>query len=99
MSRTYRKRRVRQQGTRRHRQKVAAAVLAGCLGCTGSVAFGAYQYLKGDDPWPSIKTIKPERIGENSVVYAADGTRMGIIESDQNRTIVTFDKMGAWAPK
>lgn len=99
MSRTYRKRRQRQQMTRRHRRRIAGAVLGGIFACATLAGYGVYQYLKGDEAWPTIQTIKPERVGENSVVYAADGTRMGVIESDQNRTIITYDKMGKWAPK
>lgn len=64
------------------------------------VAWGAYDYLKGDDPaWPTIENLAPQRIGQNSIVYDRTGNRMGYIKSDQNRKILPFEEMGEWAPK
>ena len=35
---------------------------------------------------PDIDTLQPVRRGENSVIYAADGSRLGYIQSDEART-------------
>jgi penicillin-binding protein 1A len=40
---------------------------------------------------PSIDELRPVEVGENSVVYAADGSRLGFIQSDEARTPVKSD--------
>ncbi len=63
-------------------------------------AWGTYDYLKGDDEtWPTIDTLAPQSIGQNSVVYDSKGNRLGVIKSDQNRKILPFEEMGEWAPR
>jgi penicillin-binding protein 1A len=42
---------------------------------------------------PDIKDLKPTDKGENSVVYAADGSRLGYVQSDTNRTPITWADM------
>jgi penicillin-binding protein 1A len=48
------------------------------------------------DVWntaPSIDSLKPIDRGETSVVYAADGSRLGYIQSDSIRTPVLMDEI------
>lgn len=99
MSKTLRHRRIRLRARRARRARLVTALVIGGIAATVGCSWALYDYLKDGQDWPSIKTLKPERIGENSIVYAADGSRMGIIQSDQNRTIVSFRDMGKWAPK
>src|SRR3954451_5319539 len=40
---------------------------------------------------PHIKDLKPRDKGQNSVVYAADGSRLGYVASDTNRTPITWE--------
>src|SRR4051794_26420949 len=42
---------------------------------------------------PDIKDLKPTDKGQNSVVYAADGSRLGYVASDTNRTPITWEDM------
>jgi penicillin-binding protein 1A len=42
---------------------------------------------------PPIEELRPIDQGENSIVYAADGSRLGYIQSDEARTPVTLDKI------
>src|SRR3954468_8042245 len=42
---------------------------------------------------PDIKDLKPSDKGQNSVVYAADGSRLGYVASDTNRTPITWEDM------
>lgn len=100
MSRTIRQRRMRERrAARRRAQLILLAILAGVLLLAG-VAWGTYDYLKGDDPeWPTIDTLAPQSIGQNSEVYDRNGTRMGYIKSDQNRKILPYEEMGEWAPR
>jgi penicillin-binding protein 1A len=99
MSRTLRQRRERQRRAhaRRNTTLLGLAVL-GLLVLAG-VAFGGFHYLKGDQPWPTTKTLKPGRIGQNSIVLDGTGQRMGVIQSDQNRTVIkSWGHLGKWAP-
>ncbi len=100
MSRTIRQRRLRERrAARRRAQLTLLAILLGVLALAGS-AWGTYDYLKGDDEkWPTIKTLAPQSIGQNSEVYDRQGNRMGYIKSDQNRRILPYEDMGEWAPR
>ncbi|MCW2928174.1 MAG: glycosyl transferase [Thermoleophilia bacterium] len=100
MSRTIRQRKLRQRrNARRRAQLTFFAVIALLLTVAGG-AWGTYDYLKGaDESWPTIENMRPQRIGENSIVYSRDGKPMGYIKSDQNRKNLPFTKMGEWAPR
>ncbi|MBC7462238.1 MAG: PBP1A family penicillin-binding protein [Thermoleophilia bacterium] len=100
MSRALRQRRLRQRRTTlRRTQLLIAAVVFIVLGTAGG-AWAAYDYLKGGDAkWPSIETLQPQRIGQNSEIFSADGTSMGFIKSDQHRTNLKYPQMGEWTPK
>ncbi|HEX2087089.1 MAG TPA: transglycosylase domain-containing protein [Solirubrobacteraceae bacterium] len=55
---------------------VIGLTIAGLVGYVANIAAGA----------PSIDRLKPINPGETSIVYAADGSRLGYIESDVIRT-------------
>src|SRR3954469_18286680 len=42
---------------------------------------------------PDIRDLKPTDKGTNSVVYAADGSRLGYVQSDTNRTPIKWNDM------
>jgi penicillin-binding protein 1A len=100
MSRALRQRRLRQRrSTTRRTQLLIGAVVFFLLASAGG-AYATFDYLKGDDAkWPSIDTLQPQRIGQNSEVFSADGKSMGLIQSDQHRDNKTFAEMGTWTPK
>jgi len=100
MSKTIRQRRERlRRASRRRARLFLLAALASTCALAGTL-YGVYDYLKGDDAeWPSIKNLQPQRIGQNSLVLSADGKRMGFIQSDQNRTILPYPRMGQWVPR
>ena len=58
---------------------VLTAAILGGIGAVG------YVYSIASDA-PSLSDLKPMPKGESSVVYAADGTKLGTIESDVQRT-------------
>src|SRR3954462_8324142 len=62
---------------------VLATLAIGVLGVVGWVASVA-------NSAPSIEELKPVNPGSSSVVYAADGTRLGFIQSDILRTQVRY---------
>ena len=51
------------------------------------MGFGMYVISVAADA-PDIDTLEPVRAGENSIIYAADGSRLGYIQSDEARTTV-----------
>ncbi len=42
---------------------------------------------------PSLASCKPIEKGGNSTIYAADGSKLGIVESDEARTPVSIDRV------
>ncbi|HEY5161275.1 MAG TPA: transglycosylase domain-containing protein, partial [Gaiellaceae bacterium] len=47
----------------------------------------------------SLSSLKPAAIGENSFVYAADGSLLGSIQTAQNRQVVGWGDISPWMPK
>ncbi len=43
--------------------------------------------------------LRPVAVGQNSVVYAADGSELGVIPAEHNRTPVSWGQMSSWIPK
>jgi penicillin-binding protein 1A len=46
-----------------------------------------------------LSSLKPVGIGQNSFVYAADGSLLGAIPADRNRTPVSLRQISPWVPK
>jgi len=47
----------------------------------------------------NLNTLRPIEIGQNSFVYASDGSLLGSIPADHNRVPVTLAQMSPWLPK
>ncbi|HEY7207912.1 MAG TPA: transglycosylase domain-containing protein [Gaiellaceae bacterium] len=56
-------------------------------GIGGTAAFGASC---------DLRSLRPVAIGQNSFVYAADGTLLGSIPAERNRTPVTRSQISPW---
>jgi len=93
------RRRRRRERTRRQRRKRAlllallvgvpvAVIAAAAIG--GTVALGARC---------DLKTLTPVAVGQNSFVYASDGSELGVIPAERNRTPVSRRQMSPWVPK
>jgi penicillin-binding protein 1A len=65
---------------------LVATCLLGVLGVVGWIVAVA-------ESAPNIDSLKPQDEGANSVVYAADGSRLGFIQSDVLRAPVAGSKM------
>jgi len=65
---------------------VFAAIAIGMLSVVGYIVATAAQA-------PNLDELKPLDKGSNSVVYAADGSRLGYVQSDELRTPVAWRKM------
>jgi penicillin-binding protein 1A len=89
----------RRRRNRRHRDKVQSrrfvivtivALVLTTFGVLAAAAFtGAQAFLNSC----SLASLKPVSIGENSFVYAADGSLLGSIPAEQNRQPVALDQM------
>lgn len=47
----------------------------------------------------NLSSLKSVAIGENSFVYAADGSLLGSIQTAQNRQVVDWNEISPWMPK
>ncbi len=89
---TRRQRRVRRhQGSPRKKLVVAAAVIGGLLLSAGAAAGGWVLSIASDAP--DVSELKPINKGLNSVVFAGDGSRLGLIDSDEIRTPISIGAM------
>ncbi|HKI92442.1 MAG TPA: transglycosylase domain-containing protein, partial [Gaiellaceae bacterium] len=88
-----RRARARRRGGRRIALFGIAAgvlVLLTVVGVGGTVAFGSSCHLNA---------LRPVAVGENSFVYAWDGTLLGAIPAEKNRTPVTAAQISPWMGK
>jgi penicillin-binding protein 1A len=86
--------RRRHRRTRRHK---SSKILLGLGVVTAILAIGVLSFglwvLNVAATTPSINSLKAEDKGENSVVLAADGTRLGYINSDVVRTPIPLARV------
>src|SRR5206468_10676776 len=95
-NRRRRKRRGRSRRQGRRRLVLLAALVgtpvtliaAGAIG--GTVALGARC---------DLRSLTPVSVGQNSFVYAADGSELGVIPAERNRTPVLRRQMSGWVPR
>ncbi|HEY6961161.1 MAG TPA: transglycosylase domain-containing protein [Gaiellaceae bacterium] len=72
----------------------AIAVILGAIALTLGLGAGA-ALTAGCD----LNTLRPVEIGQNSFVYARDGSLLGSIPAERNREPVTLRNMSSWLPK
>src|SRR5919112_629111 len=90
---TYRQRKARRRGRGARRNPALLVVLVPLL-VVGAVALSAVGYGIGTAAdRPPLSELKPRDKGATSVVYAADGSRLGYVRSDEVRTPVPWSDM------
>jgi penicillin-binding protein 1A len=81
---------------RRRAGVIAATVLAVIAAVVATLAVGAGTALTaGCD----LGSLRPVEIGQNSFVYARDGSLLGSIPAERNREPVTLTSMSRWLPR
>jgi penicillin-binding protein 1A len=93
----YRRRRRRKRTKARH-QRFARVVLF-CV--VGGLLFLVITGFTGAAVWMSscnLSSLRPVEVGQNSFVYAADGSLLGSIPAEKNREPVSLAQMSRWAP-
>jgi penicillin-binding protein 1A len=94
-----RRRRLRTRGRRHGRRNAVAVVLVVAFGIplilvlTGLGATAAFKSSC------SLSSLQPVTIGENSFVYAADGSLLGSIPAEHNRQPVPLKQISPWMAK
>ena len=94
---------ARRRRKRRHervRKRRRAALLLGLGGAILivllTVGFGAGAALASSC---NLNSLRPVEIGQNSFVYAADGSLLGSIPAEKNRQPIALSQMSPWLPK
>src|SRR6187401_911295 len=64
-------------------------VAAGIAGATAVMTFA---------PRCDLSSLHPTKIGQNTFVYAADGSLLGSIPAERNRQVVPLARMARWLP-
>jgi len=94
------RRRRRNRQRRKNRRKRTARILVGALLVTVLVL--VVSGFTGAAVWMNscnLNSLKPVGVGENSFVYAFDGSLLGSIPAEKNRQPVTLEQMSDWVPK
>ncbi|HWX09788.1 MAG TPA: biosynthetic peptidoglycan transglycosylase, partial [Gaiellaceae bacterium] len=93
-----RRRKRRARARKRHNRRLVLLVLFGVvplvllIGVTvgGTAAFGSSC---------DLNALRPVAVGENSFVYASDGSVLGAIPAERNRTPVVRNQISHWVPQ
>ena len=88
--------RRRRQRKRRRPFLVLLLVVAG-LAILAAVAGGGGVYAFGSSC--DLSALHEVRIGQNTFVYAADGSLLGAIPAERNRQVVPLARVSPWMPK
>jgi penicillin-binding protein 1A len=92
-------RRKRRERVRKHRRRVAHFVagtaLAVVLILVVSGFTGAAVWMSSCD----LNSLRPVDVGQNSFVYAADGSLLGSIPAEKNRQPVDLNDMSKWVSR
>jgi len=92
---THRQRQMRRSRRRRTPIGRRASLGLGVIGALASLfALVAVGYVAAVAATaPTIDELKPIDKGQNSVIYATDGSRLGYVQSDEIRTPITWSRM------
>jgi penicillin-binding protein 1A len=90
-------RRRRRARTRKSRSLLIGLLAAAALLVGLGVAAGAGVYAFGASC--DLDSLREVSIGENSFVYAADGSLLGAIPAERNRQPVSLKRVSKWVPK
>ena len=90
--------RLRRRRLRRRRKPVGLLV-AGAVVLLGVVGAGTGAAVFAFGPACDLGDLKPVTIGQNSFVYAADGSLLGAIPAERNRQPIRLSRMSRWLPR
>src|SRR5512133_85440 len=88
---TQRQRRRQRRGGKRSKLAVALLVIFAVI--TAAVLAAGSWVVGVASETPSLDSLKPVHKGQNSIVFAGDGSRLGYIQSDQARQVVSIKRI------
>ncbi|MGZ4352950.1 MAG: transglycosylase domain-containing protein, partial [Gaiellaceae bacterium] len=91
-----RRKRRHERIRKRRRAALLLALAGGILVVLLTVGFGAGAALSASC---NLNSLRPVEIGQNSFVYAADGSLLGSIPAEKNRQPIALAQMSPWLPK
>ncbi|MGE5690434.1 MAG: transglycosylase domain-containing protein [Pseudomonadota bacterium] len=94
----HRRRRARRRAraVRKRRLAILAVLAAVVVVSVSAAAVGGAAAVASNC---ELSTLRPVSIGQNSFVYAADGSLLGSIPAEKNRQPVALRAMSPWLPK
>ena len=94
------RRRKRRRHERKHtRRRAIILALAGVVALLFVVGGAAVTGVATFGSNCDLNALQPVAIGENSFMYAADGSTLGVIPAERNRQPVTMKQISPWLPK
>jgi penicillin-binding protein 1A len=94
-----RRRRARARSRRHGRRNAVVIILVLLFVVPVVLGLGGYAAWAGFRSSCSLSSLRPVSIGENSFVYAADGTLLGSIPAERNRQPVPLSQISPWMAK
>jgi len=94
---TRRRRKRRARSRKKHSRRMLVATLIGLpllVLVAGTIGVTAVFGSSCD-----LNALTPVAVGENSFVFAADGSELGVIPAERNRTPVSRAEISHWVPK
>ena len=89
--------RRRRRQRKRKRPLLILLLIAAVLVVSVAVAAGGGVYAFGSSC--DLSALHEVRIGQNTFVYAADGSLLGAIPAERNRQVVPLSRVSPWMPK
>jgi penicillin-binding protein 1A len=96
LARAIHRRRTRRASRNRHSRRLGVALGALLVLAAGAVAAGAVTAVSLVQTHCDLGVLRPVSIGQNSFVYAADGSSLGSIPAERNRQPVTLTEISPW---
>jgi len=94
-----RSRRRRRQRVRQRRRRLVLWLVGGLACLAVLLAIGGFGGAAAITSQCNLSTLQPVAIGQNSFVYAADGSLLGSIPAERNREPVALRHVSPWAAK
>jgi penicillin-binding protein 1A len=95
-----RSRKRRRQRARARRRRLVLSVLAGLVACLALLlAIGGLGGAAAISGGCNLSSLRPVAIGQNSFVYASDGSLLGAIPAERNREPIRLAHISPWATK
>ena len=93
-------RRRRRERARARRRRVTVLLAVGLVGSLGVLlALGGFGGAAALSSECNLSSLRPVAIGQNSFVYAADGSLLGSIPAERNRQPVRLASISPWVAK